>query len=54
MGELVRILVVDDVPANLVAMEALISNADDPSISSAEVVTANAGNEALRLARKQD
>ena len=54
MCEPVRILVVDDVPANLVAMEALISSAADPNISSSEVVTANSGNEALRLSLKQD
>ena len=54
MHETIKILVVDDIPANLVAMEALISSADDPDISSSEVVTANSGNEALRLSLKQD
>jgi len=54
MHETVRILVVDDVPANLVAMEALISSAADPNISSSEVVAANSGNEALKLSLKQD
>jgi hypothetical protein len=34
MHEAARILVVDDIPANLVAMEALISSAADPGISS--------------------
>jgi CheY-like chemotaxis protein/HPt (histidine-containing phosphotransfer) domain-containing protein len=54
MHEAARILVVDDIPANLVAMEALISSAADPGISSSEVVTANSGNEALKLSLKQD
>jgi CheY-like chemotaxis protein/HPt (histidine-containing phosphotransfer) domain-containing protein len=54
MNEAIRILVVDDVPANLVAMEALIASAADPNISSSEVVTANSGNEALKLSLKQD
>src|SRR3990172_1102788 len=54
MSAPVRILVVDDVPDNLLSMEALIASADEPNISSACVVTANSGNEALRLALKQD
>ncbi|MBI4763226.1 MAG: response regulator [Deltaproteobacteria bacterium] len=54
MNETIKILLVDDVPANLVALEALIANADDPCIASSEVVTANSGNEALKLSLKQD
>ena len=54
MSKPVMILVVDDVPANLLAMEALIESAADPNIASAEVVTANSGNEALRLSLKHE
>lgn len=42
-----RLLVVDDVPANLIAMQALLEGVE------CEVVTASSGNEALRLLLKQ-
>ena len=54
MSETVNILVVDDIPANLTAMKALIGEADDPVVSSSKVVTASSGNEALRLSIKRD
>jgi CheY-like chemotaxis protein/nitrogen-specific signal transduction histidine kinase/HPt (histidine-containing phosphotransfer) domain-containing protein len=54
MPEPVSVLVVDDVPANLISMEALLSSADDPIVSSAKVVLASSGNEALKLSLKYD
>jgi len=54
MPEPVSILVVDDVPANLISMEALLSSADDPIVSGAKVVLASSGNEALKLSLKYE
>ena len=44
------ILVVDDQPANLLSMEALLASSDFEEIKACEVVLASSGNEALKLA----
>jgi len=50
----INIMLVDDVEANQIAMEALILSAEDELVSSCSIVKASSGNEALKLSLQTD
>lgn len=50
----INIMLVDDIEANRIAMEALILSAEDKLVSSCNIVKASSGNEALKLSLQTD